>query len=318
MPIIMPITMRTYRGDEDIERVRALLRETFELEDRPGGNWHVADFDYWRWHCLENVVERPPDDLLLWEDENERLVAVALQGDPGVVHFQIHPAHRTAALGRAMIDAAEAQYAAPMPDGKRRVYLWTDVDDAERQSLLRERGYETYQSPHSRQRQARVDLARPLPEAPVPAGYVVRSMGGPEDLPARSLASWRAFHPDEPDDGCDPTGSWYRSVQRASLYDRDLDVVSVAPDGDIASFSTGYYDDASRTAVLVLAGTAPPHQRKGLAKAVVVEMLRRLRDRGAVAAYVSSYEPPAHALYRSAGFTDVVLAEAWRKTLPRI
>jgi hypothetical protein len=31
---------------------------------------------------------------------------------------------------------------------------------------------------------------------------------------------------------------WYRDVQRAPLYRRDLDLVAVAPDGELAAFCT--------------------------------------------------------------------------------
>jgi len=308
---------RAYRDPSDIDRIRAMLRAAFALDGAPGGNWHVADFDYWRWHWLENVVERGPEDLLLWETADGEIAAVALQGDPGVVHFRIHPSYRTAALEEEMIVAAEAQYAAPGRDGAGRVLaIWTDERDAIRQDLLRRRGFETYQSDHVKEHNRRIDLTGPIAAPSVPTGYRLRTMGGEEDLPARSLASWRAFHPDEPDDEADRAGDWYRSVQRAPLYRNDFDIVAVDSAGELVSFSLGYYDAVSRTAVLVLAGTATAHQRRGLGKAVVTEMLRRLRDAGAKAARVSSYEAPAHALYESSGFTDCAVAQAWRKRIP--
>lgn len=38
-----------------------------------------------------------------------------------------------------------------------------------------------------------------LTVAPVPDGYTIRAMGPPDEHPARSWASWRAFHAGEPD-----------------------------------------------------------------------------------------------------------------------
>jgi len=107
--------------------------------------------------------------------------------------------------------------------------------------------------------------------------------------------------------------SRYRNIQRAPLYRRDLDIVAIAPDGAVASFCTAWFDDATRTGVFEPVGTVPAHQRSGLGKAVLCEAFRRLKHLGAIMAYVHSYEPPAHALYATAGFTDYDLVEPWVK-----
>jgi len=174
-----------------------------------------------------------------------------------------------------------------------------------------------HESVHAVQSNAWQTLPAPPEAAPLPTGYTLRSMGDVDDLPARSLALWRSFHPNEPDEDADPAGDWYRNIQRAPLYRRDLDVVAIAPNGDIASFATCYYDDVLRTGDFVLVGTAPRHQRKGLGKAVVTEALRRLHHLGAIGAYVSWYESVPGALYQSAGFTDYDIGRAWSRNLGR-
>ncbi len=148
----------------------------------------------------------------------------------------------------------------------------------------------------------------------MPSGYSVRSLGDKEELPARTLVSWRAFHPDAPDsdyEGWD----WYLNIQRAPLYRRDLDIVAVAPGGELAYFCTVWFDDVTRTGAFEPVGTAPNHQQRGLGKAVMVEGLNRLKHLGATLATVSSFTPPAHALYSSMGFTDYSLLEPWRVDL---
>ena len=104
-------------------------------------------------------------------------------------------------------------------------------------------------------------------------------------------------------------------MQRAPLYRRDLDVVAVAPGGEVAAFGTVWFDDVLRTAAFEPVGTAPEHQRRGLGRAVMAEGLRRARRLGATMAYVSSYSPAAHALYAAAGFTQYALLERWEKAL---
>ena len=80
--------------------------------------------------------------------------------------------------------------------------------------------------------------------------------------------------------------------------------------GEIAAFSTIWFDDVTRSAVCVLVGTVPEHQRRGLGKAVVTEGLRRLRSMGATRAFANGHDPPADSLYGSVLGTKAV-SEVW-------
>ena len=139
-------------------------------------------------------------------------------------------------------------------------------------------------------------------------------MGDTDEHPSRSLASWRVFHPGEPDEGADPDGAWYANIQRAPLYRRDLDVVAVAKEtGDIVAFSTCYFDDVLRTGNIVLAGAAEPHPHEELERAVVMETLSRLHHFGAVGCYLCWFESEPGSVYQSAGFEVKAVSRAWRK-----
>jgi GNAT superfamily N-acetyltransferase len=174
---------------------------------------------------------------------------------------------------------------------------------------LRERGYQKA-APVEYMRRRFLEV--PIPEVPLAAGYSVRALGDEGELPARSWLSWKAFHPNEPDERYEGW-EWYRNLQRVPLYRRDLDLVAVAPDGELAAFCTVWLDDVTRTAVFEPVGTHPQHQKRGLGKAVMSEGLRRARRLGATLASVSSYSPPAHALYESVGFVECDLSEPWRR-----
>ena len=196
-------------------------------------------------------------------------------------------------------------------NGRRRLCVWANEHDALRQEILLRRGYARAGWPeHRRQRSLEV----PIPQAPVPSGYAVRPLGGTEELPARSWASWRAFHPDESDEGYEGW-EWYLNVQRVPLYRRDLDIVAATPDGEIASFCTAWYDDVTRTVCFDPVGTAPAHQRRGLGKAVMCEAMRRARRLGATTAYVGGLTVAANALYASVMSAEHELVEPWQKEL---
>lgn len=244
---------------------------------------------------------------MLWETREGEIAAVLNAENRGDADLQVHPAWRTPALEEEMLETAEARLALNGEDRTRQLTVWVDSGDAMRGDLLVRRGYGKGDWPEHQRRRS-MDL--PIPDAAPAPGYIVRSMGDEDEHPARSWLSWKAFHADEPDEKYEGW-AWYRNVQRAPLYRRDLDLVAVAPDGTLVAFCTVWFDDVTRTGSFEPVGTHPDHQRRGLGKAVMAEGLRRLRHLGATLATVGSYDEPAHRLYASMGFTEYDLSEAW-------
>jgi mycothiol synthase len=292
----MKLTMRSYRAEDDYWRIRAFLREVMLLNGVREKSWHVARLDYWRWHVALNCQERKAIDdvVFLWETADGQVAAVLNPEGRGDAHLQVHPHLRTPELEEEMLAVAEERLAADR-DGQRVLTVWADDRDALRLEVLQRRGYSRGKWV---EHQWRRDLDTPVPEAPLPPGYTVRSLGDASELPARSWASWRGFHPDEPDEGYEGW-EWYHNIQRCPLYRRDLDIVAVAPGGEIASFCTLWYDDVTRSAYIEPVATVPEHQRLGLARAAITEGLRRIRRMGATRAFVGGYEPGPNALYAS-------------------
>jgi GNAT superfamily N-acetyltransferase len=178
-------------------------------------------------------------------------------------------------------------------DNQQVVAIWVNPNDQLRVELLKKRGYSKGKWAES---QWQRDLDLPIEKASVPDGYSIRSLGDVDEIPARSWASWRGFHPDEPDEAYQGW-EWYHNIQSCPLYRRDLDIVAVAPGGEIASFCTMWFDDATRSAYIEPVATVPEHLRRGLARATITEGLIRLQQMGAVRALVIGYEPAANALY---------------------
>lgn len=312
----MDFIHRQYETADAYWRLRSFFRELQTTDTLSSEIWDVCEFDYWRWHTLESVWERPPHELRYWENAEGRIVAVLVQGDPGVCHPMADPEVATDNLLHEMLAVAESEFLTTLEDGRRMLFPWSGCNNHQLNSVLESRGYEPHVSGHATMYHG----WRSLQEAPsspeTPAGYVLRSMGDLEEHPARSLASWRVFHPGEPDEGADPEGAWYRNVQRAPLYRRDLDVVAVhAATDDIAAFSTCYFDDVLRTGDILLSGAAQPHPVESLERAVVEETLVRLHHLGAVGCRLSWFESDPGAVYESAGFDAQFSSRAWRKAV---
>ncbi len=290
--------MQQAQTEDDYWRIRNFLREVFLLNGRREHSWHVARLDYLRWHFILNLQVCDPVEkaATLWETAGGQIAAVLHPVGWSEVCLHVHPHFRTADLEGEMLAHAEEHLFGRNQAGERLVYVSAFADDARRQEILAQRGY-TRQSGvvHHWRR----DLEAPIPETSLAPGYTIRSMGDLSEHPARSWASWRAFHADEPDEAYDGDWSWYQNIQLAPLYRRDLDIVAAAPDGSIAAFCTIFYDDYTRSAVSVLVGTAAEHWRRGLGKAVMIEGMRRLRRMGCTRLLANAYDPPADALYGS-------------------
>lgn len=307
----MKPVLRPYQTEDDFWRMREFLRQVYLLNDRRERSWHVARLEYARWHtCMNCARVRLEDVAYLWEADG-RLVAFTMpDGGRGEAHLCVHPELRTRELEEEMLDVAEEHLARVRPDGTRRLYVWAPAADALRQDILARRGYAKQGDP---EHQWRRQLDTPIPEVPLAPGYTIRSLGDGLELLERCYASGLGFHEGDikiaVENRDDPT--WYRNIQTAPLYRRDLDLVAVAPDGAIASFCTIWFDDVTRSAYYEPVATVPAHQRRGLSRALLTEGLRRLRRMGALVAGVGGYSVEANALYRSVMGPDHELYEPW-------
>jgi mycothiol synthase len=309
----MELKSRPYASEDDYWRIREFLRRTFLLNGLREWSWHVSTLDYTRLHMYQNILNyRMEDVVTLWETSAAEIAAVVLPIDPGSAHFQVDPGLRTSELEVEMLDLAEHRRAESLPDGSRRLAVWAFAEDSSRTGLLAKRGYHQGEWPESIRRRW---LDAPIPEVPVAPGYTIRSLGDGLELLERCYASGLGFHEGDirvaVDNRADP--SWYRNIQNAPLYRRDLDIVAVAPDGSIAAFCTVWFDDVTRSGVFEPVATVPAHQRRGLGKAVMAEGLRRLKRMGAVVASVGGFSPEANALYSSAISPECDLYVPWVK-----
>ena len=306
----MKLIARKYQHEDDYWRIRQFLREVFLLNQRRELSWPVYRWDYWRWHVNENIFRFDLSAaVFLWETAAGRLAAVLNPDGAGEAFLQVHPDFHSPELDVEMMSTAETQFATRQAGGQQRLTIWAPAADLARQDRLKRRGYRPGRAPEYQRRRS-LDL--PIPAFPTPAGYTLRALGDEAEHPARSWVSWKAFHPDEPE-AAYAGWEWYRNVQRAPLYRRDLDLVAVAPDGEHAAFCTLWFDDVTRTAAFEPVGVHPAHQRRGLGKALMAEGLRRVRGLGATLCTVGSYSEAAGALYAALGFTHYELSEPWIK-----
>lgn len=274
-------------------------------------NWEIRRWDGRHYHRRETAWDpRWEEAARLWETSDGRLVAAVHLEDSGQAHLQIHPDYRDV-VEEEMVAWAEdhLSIAVAQPEDGRRLQIFVFDYDTARQELLAERGYERL--PHGGvTRRLRVG-GRPLPTPDITAGYRVRTTrpGAHEDYQGvaaiLNAAFQRDFH----------TAREVRNFMTLSpSFRHDLDLLAEAPDGAFAAYVGITYDARNYLGIFEPVCTHPEHRRRGLARALMVEGLWRLRELGANEVFVGTGEDvAANRLYAAVGFSETYHGQIWEK-----
>lgn len=304
----MPFTHRPYAGEGDYSKMRDMLIQTFALNGPPD-YCSVGELDWWRWGPggatgKMQIVE-------LWWDEQDTLAGMAWPDAPWgsdvTLDLLIHPAHPE--VIEAMLTWAEKHQRAAKDDEPLQLSTWAFTGDHQRATRLHLHGYSPGQKAYMFMGR---DLAGALTAQPLPSGYHIRHVEGEADFPGRVEVHRDAFAPSR------LTVDIYRQlVTEAPTYRPELDLVVVAPDNTFAAYCLVWFDAVNKIGVFEPIGCHSAHRRKGLAKAVMFEGLRRLQALGATRAFVNTLrgEPAANTLYKLVGFERIDDNEQWKKVV---
>lgn len=298
-----PFASRPYQGESDLRQMREFLMEA----RRRTGDWrypHVGEL-MWQFFMVACHLD-PAEHIRLWQDDAGRVVGYALLGEDPSFDCWVGPEGEGQGIEADALAWAEGRLAGlrrrdprrwsgPLVSGARR-------DDTRRLGFLEAHGF------HYRGEFSEVNLLRSL-EEPVaeplpPPGYRVRGLGGTGEIPSRALAQREVWRPWTVGNVTDDD---YAALTRLPGYRRELDVVAVAPDGVIAAYAHCWLDPVNRIGDLGPVGARPAYRRQGLARAVLLEGLRRMQAAGMERACVSTgvSNPAARSLYESVGFRVV-------------
>ena len=156
----------------------------------------------------------------------------------------------------------------------------------------------------------------PLDKPLVPQGFKIRHLSGQDEVEAYVALENSAI----------PEATSVETHQRwidTPEYISELDLIAVADDGTFAAFCQSYYDplelvrSVRKEGWTDPIGTAPSYRKKGLARAIILEALWRLKSRGiedAVLGVASSNEV-ARQLYESIGYRAIYRMHDYVKVL---
>lgn len=310
MTIATPIS-RDFRGPADLVLMGSMVSAAWAGPTRPLVPVTVGDLEWW-------VAGAGPG--IDWSSRiriwflGDRPVAWGWLSPPASLDWFVVPglaeatdrAVRLAVLdwlaGRARSTIASAPSVEPVL-----LETWA-ADDWFESSVLREAGWTPTETLLSQYVQS-LDL--PLDPPRVADGYELRSVVGPDEIPARVEAHRAAFAPSK------MTVEKYEICVAQAHYAFDRDLVITAPNGEIAAFAMCWADPVGSVGEFEPVGVHPDHQRRGLGKAIMRAGLRRFRADGLRDALVFSLRSNAasEALYRASGFDCVAIHRQYTKPL---
>lgn len=284
-------------GDADLPRLIDLF-----VAARDGG-----PYDMWPTAIDLRLLLRSPSfsaatHTRLWEDESGVLAACGLMwdGSPTLI-YALHPHCADAALLEQVIAwAMDCVREMGRTVGERLgLIVRPRADNGAAIALLESHGF-ARRDWHTL-RMVR-PLREPIPAPHVPASFTLRHVRGEDETEAYVALHRAAF------------GASYLTVEKRLAWMRDsaylpaLDLVAVAPDGALAAFcacSISRDENARRHSEgwTDPIGTHPAYQRRGLARALLLTGLQRLKDHGVQSAILGTGNGnAARRLYQAVGF----------------
>ena len=312
------IDSHAYAGRDDLRAMEAIVSAAWARPDHGLVSCTVGDLEWWL--AGGGPDADWPGRVRIWTAAGET-AGWAWVSPPGSLDWFVRPGldPRLAAAVRDEIlewhelaarrHAREAIVPAAGVAERPALEAWA-ADGSSEAALLRGRGWTPTETLLTQYGQALdVDLDPPR----VPDGYVLRSLRGPRDFPARVEAHRAAFAPSK------LTVEKYALLADQDHYAPDRDIVLEAADGSFAAFAMCWADPIGSVGEFEPVGTRPDHQRRGLGRVIVRHGLRLMRAAGLREAIVFSLRSNAasEALYRSAGFDEVAIIRRWRTPLDR-
>ena len=291
--IILPVTTSTPStchllcDRTDLQQLRAFLTT---LSHEP----NVGDFE----EQIQLTAIR--SSMCTWK-RTDALTAFAYVDSGNNLRFEIAPGHHTEGLEQEIMDwgiACMRQRNART--GKEQTLdASCRVDDAERLGFLKKFGFEqesirTLKYSHS--------LDKPIETFPFPEGFSMRCVTGEDEVEALVSLHRAAFGTDN------MTIEERLAIMRALNYAPDLDLIALAPNGELCAFCIcGIEEGEKQAGTTDPIGTHQHYQRLGLGKAILSAGLRSIQVRGAVIAKLgtSSENIPMQKLAERMGFVCV-------------
>jgi len=296
-------TSRSYESEHDLRQMQYLL-----MEGRARTNdwryFHVGELN-WVFFMVDCHLN-PQQHIRLWHDGEGKLVGYAILGEDPSFDCQVLPEYEWSGIETEALAWAERRLSELC---KAEAEKWSGnfvsgarQDDAKRIAFLEQNGFR-YCGDFAEVNMLR-GLDEPVPAAAIPSGCQVRALAETGELAKRAAAQRQVWLPWTVGNVSDDD---YTRFMRLPGYQRDLDIVTVTPQGVIAAYVNGWIDPLNRIGDFGPVGALAAYRRQGLTRAALLESLRRMQAYGMERVCISTgvRNTPAIRLYESVGFKIV-------------
>ncbi len=292
----MTVTSRMLQTDNDIIAMqRAIQQWIAEAGDR--GYVHPGDIP----HRIFNGLRRfdPKTLLQLWEDNNGLQGWGLVYPNWQVIEVFVAPEHRGKPLESMIFDWAETRLIEWMDKNnveKRHIAIDVWSGDKYREALSAERDY-TFKKDFLSITQRTLEDVSDLPSVDLPVGFSIRHAEGLHE--AQLLADVHSGSFDS-----EWTLDQYQRVMQSPGYHHENEWVVVTSEGRFVAFCIIWLDEVNKVGLFEPVGTHKDFWRRGLARNLMIYMMRKLREKGITVAQVGHEldNPASTNLYASLGF----------------
>jgi len=265
---------------------------------------HIGDLVFWFFMVAAHLTRQ--EFIRVWHDEKGKLIGYAILGEDPSFDCQVLPEYEWCGVEEEALAWAETRlvelrkhdaqhWGGNLVSGARQ-------DNPKRISFLEQHGFQI--GGEFSEVNMICSLSGSLPEVIIPAGCQVRALAAEGEISNRAAAHREVWQPWTVGNVSDDD---YASFMCLPGYERELDVVALAPDGVIAAYVNGWIDPLNRIGDFGPVGARTEYRRQGLSRAVLLECMQRMQRRGMERVSVSTgvTNEPALRLYESVGFKVV-------------
>jgi mycothiol synthase len=302
----MPFTHRSYSGEVDKTKMYALSCQF------PSDNLRVTDLSY----RLSSWALDEPENIALWFDEHEQLMAWAVLQTPfWTIDYAFHPS--ASEVHAEILAWADSRAKSTLNTGYGHPCWFVTVfsEQVERICDLEKAGFKC-QADVGEDSWSKVFMRRPG-DAPVriykaPQGYTVRPLAGEKEVEAYVELHQTVF------ESKNMTVEWRTRTLQHPAYTPELDLVVEAPGGSLVAFCICWLNKSVEGETIGQVEPLGCHKDFGhlaLGRVALAEGLRRLQALGAKNIFVETdnYRNIAFRLYESFDFQVIKDVLIYRK-----
>jgi len=306
----MPIGEQIFSGENDLDAMAELVHQF------PAENLHVVDLPY----RLSSWAFGFSDNVRLWRDEQDHLIAWAVLQIPfWTFDYAIHPEFQQELHPQILKWAdAQAQKTVNTPSGHPSWFVAVRDDQIDRIRDLEQAGFESQADVGENSwSQVLVSHSMQIPnDINLPEGFQIRPLKGADEVAAYVNLHRAVF------ESKSMTVKWRKHTLERPEYIPDLDLVTVAPNNQLAAFCICWLardGNGNTSGQIEPMGVHVDYRKLGLGGAILGEGLRRLSAKGATHIYVhtDNYRNAAFNLYTSSGFQVMHDILIYRKNYER-